>query len=506
MICAALHCDVTNAAAVVSRAKRPSVAAQRASTQRVATAQQEQIAENTKETETKAFEPEIHVENKSSQFSATLTDTIDNENSADTELAKKIREQRAALDARDATAATSQAQEHALSNGKNLCDQNLRACMQEKCGKDFSKCANDTDTTWGSKMDNCRLKIECTGEEYRLFTTEIKADRDANKQLSLYNSIVGCGNDYNNCIIAECGQKFTKCLGKTAGDAAVAKCKQIADSCQEQDNGLAARAMGAFGTLRQDAEKTITRDEKRLYELRDKMAETCKTLGAMFDERTLDCVYTINFYAGDQGTLFASKKAYAGSSFSCTPDWFGIDVTTFKENAYRLTREQTSASSAMLGAGLGIGVGALTSGAIDRAIDRSKAERELGEKLCTTTKGTWNKTTNLCKCTDGYKFNDETGCTLDEKADKNDISSATTTTDQTEQPPTSNSPAPEKTKDIEVISLATVAESYKTQGFYKHPWFRTPEECNDADGRWVHEANECYCKEKWQDDKCIEST
>lgn len=408
MLCVIMHTNTSDGASVAARAKRTPIAAQRTTTQRAATAAITTPVTAPVQPEEK--EPEIQIENKANQFSAALADSTDTENSADTELARKIREQRAALDARDATQTTQQAQERALAGNKNSCDQNLRACMQEKCGKDFSKCANDTDTIWGSKMDNCRLNIECTGEEYRLFTTEIKADRDANAQISLYNSIVDCGNNYNNCIISECGKTFTKCLGKTAGDTAIAKCKQIANACQEQDNGLAARAMDTFAILRQDAEKSIAADEQRLLDLRKKMADTCQTLGAMFDERTLDCVYTVNFYAGEENTLFASKKTYAGSSFSCTPDWFGIDVTTFKENAYRLTRAQTSASSAMLGSGLGIGVGALTSGAIDRAVDRAKAERALGEKLCTTTNGTWNKTTNLCKCTDGYKFDDENGC------------------------------------------------------------------------------------------------
>ena len=97
----------------------------------------------------------------------------------------------------------------------------------------------------------------------------------------------------------------------------------------------------------------------------------------MFDQRSLDCVYTVNFFANAEEKPYASKKAYAGSVFSCDPGWFGIDVTTFKENAYRLTRSQTAASSAMLGAGVGVGVGAITSGAIDRAVTTQKAKKEL---------------------------------------------------------------------------------------------------------------------------------
>jgi len=198
-----------------------------------------------------------------------------------------------------------------------------------------------------------------------------------NARVAQYNAIVDCGNKYNSCIIEKCGTTFSQCLGKSAGDKAIQDCSKIAKECQERDSGLASRMMGAFGTLRQDAEKQVIRDEEKLYALRDEMANTCKRLGAMFDERTLDCVYTVNFYAGEDNTLYASKKLYAGSTFNCEPNWFGIDVTTFMENAFRLTREQTAASSAMLGAGLGIGVGAVTSGAIDRAVDRTKAEKEL---------------------------------------------------------------------------------------------------------------------------------
>ena len=323
-------------------------------------------------------EQEIIVEDKTSLFDDVLGDaTSNNGDTSRTSLAEQIRAQRAALDAADAAATASANAQSALATGKNTCDQNLRACMKSKCGNDFSKCAGDTDTTWGDKMDACRRDLPCSGEEYRLFATEIKADRDANAQIASYNSIIECGNKYNDCIIRECGTTLTKCLGKSSGDKAISACNNIAKSCTAQDSGLAARAMQAFGALRENAEIMVQRDEARLYELRDLMAETCNRLGAAFDERTLDCVYTVNFYAGDDNTLFASKKRYAGSTFDCTPNWFGIDVTTFMENAMRLTREQTAASSAMLGAGVGTAVGTITSGALDRAIDRGKAENAL---------------------------------------------------------------------------------------------------------------------------------
>lgn len=316
-------------------------------------------------------EEETYIENKSSQFDDIVNTAGTDANAGADSLAAQIRTQRAALDAADATRAAALKTQ----GGANMCDANLRACMMEKCGKDFSKCAGDTDTLWGTKMDACRRDLPCTGREYTLFSNEIKADRDLNAKISSYNSIIECGNRYNDCIITECGENFNKCLGKAAGDNAISNCAKIARECTEMDSGLASRTMNVFGTLRVDAEKQVARDEQRLYELRDLMRDTCNRLGAMFDERTLDCVYTVNFYAGDDNTLYASKKAYAGSTFDCDQNWFGVDITTFKENAFRLTREQKSASSALLGSGLGMGVGAITSGAIDRAIDRHTAER-----------------------------------------------------------------------------------------------------------------------------------
>ena len=321
-------------------------------------------------------EAEPEIENKSSQFDLILTEssTSGTDTSAAT-LAELVRQQRAELDAADAVGTANRV----LSGNQNACDMGLRACMREKCGEDFTECSGDTDTIWGNKMDTCRndLDVTCTGEEYRLFASEIKSDRDMNARLASYNAIIDCGNRYNDCIVTECGTTFGGCLGKSAGDAAIAKCETIAQNCIEQDSGLASRAMQVFANLRVDAEEQIQRDTERLYELRDQMAAQCQSMGASLDTRTLTCVFTVNFYAGEDTTLYASKKLFAGDVFDCTPNWFGIDITTFMENAYRLTRSQTSASSALLGSGLGVTAGAITSGAIERAIDRQRAENAL---------------------------------------------------------------------------------------------------------------------------------
>lgn len=363
-------------------------------------------------TETKTTTP-LQVANKASQFDDLMSDDdVYDALVNDDALAKSIREQRDALRAKEISNETTGILNTQQTSMKNECDTQLRACMQQKCGNDFTKCSGDSEGVWGNKMDTCRRNLPCTGEEYKLFATEIKADRDANMELSLYNSIISCGDRYNDCIVSQCGQTFSKCLGKASGDRAIQKCKSIANDCTEADSGLASRAMSVFGSLRSDAEKDVARNEARLHELRDLMRDTCKRLGANFDDRTLDCIYTINFRAGEDNAVQASRKAYAGTTFTCTPDWFGVDVTTYMENAFRLTRAQTSATSAIMGSGIGLGVGAVTSGAIGRSIDTAKAENDLYKKLCDNTKGTWNKTLKKCTCNDGYDFDKEKGCPL----------------------------------------------------------------------------------------------
>ncbi len=333
------------------------------------------------------LEPVIIVDNKTSIFSDVLSEigasATDSSNSA---LAETIRRQRALLDAKSNTDATTTGGSGITT--ANACDAALRKCMTEKCGNDFTKCASDSTTAWGNKMDSCRRNTKCTGHEYSLLAPEILADRNAATELSYYNSVVNCGNRYNDCMFNICGKSLEKCLSKSAGDGAVAKCKSIADECREQDSGLAARIMDVMADNRKIAAADAQKDEKRLYELRDLMRTQCTRFGAMFDERTLDCVYTVNFFAGEDHTLMASKKLYSGDTFQCTPDWFGVDITTYIENAQRLTRSQTSASAAAMGAGVGTAAGLVSSGAIGRAIDTQNAEKQAKE-ACINDGGEW---------------------------------------------------------------------------------------------------------------------
>jgi hypothetical protein len=139
--------------------------------------------------------------------------------------------------------------------------------------------------------------------------------------------------------------------------------------------------MEMFAGLRVELEKNILQWDQDLREMRESMEGMCKLQDGMLDQRSLTCVYTAELFADNDGKdmRFASRKIKSGDTYACNPDEFGIDITAFKENAYRLTRSQTAASSAMLGAGAGVAVGAVTSGAIGRAVDSAKAAKEAKE-------------------------------------------------------------------------------------------------------------------------------
>lgn len=368
-------------AAVVSRPTSANNAAAARAKNRMAT---QTATVTVQQTTTNEPEPEpeqtpeqiIKVDNKSSVFTGVISEfgTSDTDRSA---------QQRAEMIQRQIEL-SNLPQKDNPNRLVNACNDTLRGCMAEKCGDDFTKCANDSTTIWNQKMSACRAKTQCAAHEYNLFAPEIAADRDMNVRTSEYTKIKQCGNNYNNCIFKQCGATMKNCLAKKDEDNAISACKSIATQCKQQDSGLAARAMEVFADMRIIATEQAKQDEAHLYELRKKMGDICTGLGAMFDERTLDCVYTVNFFAGKDHTLMASKKLHSDKSFQCTPDWFGIDITTFKENAYRLTREQTSASAGALGGGIGMAAGMISSGGLTRAIDTynakskaNKAEKEL---------------------------------------------------------------------------------------------------------------------------------
>ncbi len=330
---------------------------------------------------------------KSEKFNIAL-DGVSASSEKESDLTKLIESQRAA-DAENIIATSSAARTvAATTSGRNNCDENMRACMKEKCGDNFANCALDSDILWGQKMESCRLTAKCTGAEYAAFAPEIKADRDTHQLLGGFVQTQDCGSRYNECIVSGCGTQLDKCLNKTAGNKVISDCNKIADECRTADSGLAARAIGVFGTLRQDAEKQIVTDEAELYALRDKMTQKCKGMGAMFDDRSFDCVFSAQFWTPDTNGPMASRKIYAGNTFDCTQDWFGVDVTTYLENAARITREQQGTTNALLGAGAGTlagtGLNAVMKGGFGQTSQQVAADtaKSAYEEECNTQGGT----------------------------------------------------------------------------------------------------------------------
>lgn len=326
-------------------------------------------------------EPVVVIENKTEKFEESTTYGTNATSGDDAARAALFQRQMDAITAAEAKANNTATTQRRASAG-NACNAALTKCMAEKCGTDYSKCAGDGDTDWGMKMDACyRATDACTANEFTRLSVEIKADRDLNATLANYQTTVDCGNNYNSCLVSECAPEtastdttFRKCWGKAAGDAAIAKCTQKYRDCIRTDNGLNARASEVFGTLRANAESQVRADEKRLMAMRDDMEQACKNMGALFDQRTLMCVYTVNLFANNEEHPYSSKKLFAGGSFNCTQDWFGIDITTFKENAYRETETQEAVMAGTMGAGFGLASGMVASGQISRAIDTKKAE------------------------------------------------------------------------------------------------------------------------------------
>ena len=456
------------------------------------------------------------VANKSSTFSAQLANQEDSD-SQDSSFAEQIRAQRAAIDARENR--DNIASKTKSGATKNSCDNDLRKCIESKCGDNYKKCETDFDTTFSDKLNSCKKNTGCTAHEFSVFVNEIKEDKKQAIRLAQYNQVLDCGNRYNDCIITECGQKFDKCLGKSAGDKAIAKCKSIATECTEADSGLTARVGTVFGIVRQDAEKQVKADEQKLYSLRDQMRNSCKTLGALFDDRSLDCVFTANFFSGeDHSKPTASKKLYAGSIFDCTPDWFGIDVTTFKENAYRLTRAQSAASSAMMGSGLGTALGAVTSGAIDRAIDSKKAKDAL-EEACEENGQVLKDGKCVDKEEDEDEDEEEESLTPEQKCTK---SGGNYDNNQCTCPEEKNLKLDgDRCVDMKAKDKCTKAggalnvlgkckckdktKKYENEQCVDDPEAIAKKDCKDSGGKWKN--NTCKCDEKTQNlvgNKCVD--
>ena len=258
-----------------------------------------------------------------------------------------------------------------------VCESNLRSCMQERCGDDFGRCANDSTAVWGDKIESCARRANCTPMEVTLFNAEILADRDFNVQMGGFVQTMPCGRAYNACIIRECGGPgFVRCISRAGGEAAISACRAEQDRCRAHDSGLQQRATEMFGVVRVAAERDVVVMERRLYAIRDEMLTACRNIGGLFDERSLNCIFNLEMHAGGEWDgRIASRTVNAGTPFMCTPEWFGVDVTTFLENRARHDREQRGALGELTGTMYGTATAMVTSGAINRAIDTHRAQR-----------------------------------------------------------------------------------------------------------------------------------
>ena len=358
-------------AAAAPGAARPATAARLPSIRTSATPAAETPAEIPAAAEETPAAAQITTTDFSEMFSG-QPGAIERGNSA---LAEQIRAQRALI---DSDASSSQAKETAaaLSAGTgNACDRDLRKCMQDRCGNDFSKCAGDGDTVWGDRIESCGRTTKCSGRELSVFAAEIKADRDASALLAGYNEIMTCGARFNQCMLDRCGGAgFRKCLSRSGEDAAINACRARAEECRTADSGLQPRARELLAALRVQAESDAVKWEQQLYAMRDEMRGECRMIGGIFDDRSLQCMFTVEMFAKDIEGPAASRVLASGLSYMCTPEWFGVDIMTYMENAARYEREQQGAINAFMGAGLGTAAGMVASGAISRAMNTQKAQ------------------------------------------------------------------------------------------------------------------------------------
>ncbi|MCL2538515.1 MAG: OmpA family protein [Alphaproteobacteria bacterium] len=320
------------------------------------------------------------LENRAAAFSAMMSDTNAATRSGnDDAMARRIQEQRAAIAAGEASSAATANIAAMTGTGRgNACDNALRECMSAECGNDFTKCALDGDQVWGRKIDICARNANCSGRELTIFAAEIKSDRDMNALLGRFTEIKECGDNYRACIFRACGGRgLSRCLSKSGGDRAIADCEQVYRGCQSADNGLRARAMELFASVRVDAERDVARLEQRLYAIREQMQNECRAMRGTLDTRSLECVFSVEFMVGGSTTPFASRNIGAGMTYQCSEDWFGVDVTTFREHAAAITREQAGRRAELVGAGLGMAAGALASGVVGRGLETNKARREV---------------------------------------------------------------------------------------------------------------------------------
>ena len=345
--------------------------------------------------------PEIIVDDRSQSFSSMFGGGAAGRGE-ETPMAAMLRRMRAEMGMLDDSPASMELRARLGVNTAAACDNGLRVCMSRTCGGDeFAGCALDSDTEWGMKMNTCRRQTECTGDEFAAFAAEIKADRDQFHQMSRFQAIMNCGVEYNNCIRNACNSdpEYTNCVSRGGSPAACrqharyyeqcwgragevrgfAHCEAIQARCRGEDSGMEGRAREMIAGMRVNLERNLANWEREIFVLHNRLIETCRATQGTLDDRSLHCVYMaylyIDYQDGEGLRTVGNRRLHGGDRFVCTPEFFNVDLTTHIENAIRLTRSQTGATAALMGAGLGIAGGALASGAIGRAVEQHAADR-----------------------------------------------------------------------------------------------------------------------------------
>lgn len=287
---------------------------------------------------------------------------------------------------------------------KSKCETELTKCVIEDCGADMQKCSNDADALWSARFQRCRTKVDCTGAELSVYGDIIKEDIRVDAKIALAQKVVEGNNAYSRCLQQQCGADstsliegrvgFNGCMTQVKINNAINACKGVYEKYREYDSGLQQRFTGVMGLLRSEKEKNIAVLQKELDTIMPQMRTLCTQTGAMFDERSAECVFTAMLSVEDPNNgrryTAGNKKIMPGSEYQCSDRWFGVDVTQYLINSAHLTATQRAASSAFMGAGVGVGLSALTRGLSDKAGSSGEGGGLLGsikDKVVDTAKG-----------------------------------------------------------------------------------------------------------------------
>jgi hypothetical protein len=303
------------------------------------------------------------------------------EDSSDSAIAKMMREhkkneaQRQQIET--AQQRVNRAEAPASCDPKDSCDSRMRACVKKKCGERFQDCYADNETVWNMKVEPCAEDAGCNAAERAAALRELTADRQAEMKYGSFFEMQDCAEKYNKCIVQTCGgSNWTNCLSRNDSAKAILGCQPVADECRNIDSGLAARADKMLSTLRVAKEEEVARNEKRLREVIDLMTKECEEQGGTIDTRSYTCTYSVKLWVAELNDKepMAIMTLHAGSPFQCTEQFFQTDLTTFKEDAIRLTRAQEGMGNMLLGAGGGLLAGNIASGGMGRMITAAKTK------------------------------------------------------------------------------------------------------------------------------------